>query len=151
MGYEIRLRDGHSMRLDTLALIDTLSGYVVFIEDDGKVTDAKHVATYEKTMLAEKRLRKVCNGHRLQFERYFKQTGKRFEVERKAEADAKRAVEHAAKKRREAKRNAAEELYAACAELIRGADKPGDHLQNAIDLARAALAKADAQTEKVNS
>jgi hypothetical protein len=144
MGYEVRIRDQKSMRLDTLKMIDCIAGYVVFVESDGKETDAKYVSTYEKTMYAEKQLRRKCNGVRLQFARHLKETGQRLEVIRKAEADAKRAAEREAARVLRAKRNAAEAMYDALQETLRFLDYTSDWTREDVLLVvRHALKKAE--------
>jgi hypothetical protein len=152
MGYEIAIEAGDAMRMSDCKLLPIWHGLIRYVEDDGKVTYTGISSSYFQYVDSSKRrTRGALLGKLRQLKDHHARTGKRWELERKAEKEAKRAADKAALAARKRLSDAAPELYAACAELIRGADKPGDHLQRVIDLARAALDKADGKCVAINS
>lgn len=143
MTYEIKIESGHAFD-DAFNLKDTWTGKVVYIDGDGKEHFAAHVATTWKTDWGKKHCRAKAMNKRREFANYLKRTGKRYEVEREAEAAEKRAKEKAASAARRRVMETGPQLLEALQELLAEMKSWSDD----VAFSPAKIAKAESAIKK---
>jgi hypothetical protein len=143
MPYEVRIESGHAFD-SSMQLRPTWLGKVVYVEAGGQETFAISVQSEWQTDTGKRRVRGRANEQRRRLEHHYTATGHRWEVMRKAEAEAKQAREKTEREARRRVNAAAPELLAALRDLLAEAR----NWQDEVRFAPAAIANAEAAIRK---
>ena len=143
-GYEIRIKESREFWLDDLQFHPTWLGEVVYVEADGSVTRTGiNRSTLQNGDQNKRSVRGPLNIQLGRLRSHLERTGKRWELERQAEINAKNAAKKAEREARQRVKDAAPELLVAVEALLNAIKREKVHGMDAtIAQAHAAVAKA---------
>jgi hypothetical protein len=149
--YEVRIEAGHAFN-HAMKLEPTWAGSLVFIEDDGKITETGVRSSYfQHSDDNKRRTRAKLNLLLGRYRNYHARTGQRFELEQRAKREAEKVAKDAQIARRRQLKEAAPEMWKALNALY--LDFTSEHTAESIRtgphvcLILAALQKAGPQPE----